>query len=197
MRALLVGLGLAVGFVALGARGRMLRGRPHAPKASAAMHAEARRDAREAFMDVVHAEPTTNELRTLEAVALHETTFGYGWAGDGAGSFNMGAVQGDPNWTGATFGGTDTHPTATGAAVKYSATFKRYPSAIEGWRDLVRELYIRRPSVRQAARGGNPLDVATAMRRTKYYEGAGSNETERIKGYGQALADMLWEIDRN
>lgn len=148
-------------------------------------------------MDVIHAQPSENERRILEAVSLHETTFGAGWHDDGAGSYNMGAVQAGPSWSGETFGGTDTHPTSTGGVVRYATKFRRYPTALEGWRDLVRELYVHRPSVRHAAQSGSVLDVATAMRRTGYYEGQGSTQSTRIRGYAQALADMLWEIDRN
>jgi hypothetical protein len=173
-----------------------VRGRAHAPKASPAMHNQARLDALDAFTDVVHTRPTVNELRILEAVALHETTFGAGWKGEGAGSFNMGAIQADKGWTGDTFAATDTHPTATGGATAYDARFRKYATALDGWKDLVRELYLRRSSVRRAAATGNPLTVAKAMRATGYYEGQGATEDARIRGYAQALADMLWEIDR-
>lgn len=174
-----------------------MRGRPHSPKATPAMHKQARLDALDAFTDVVHSRPSLNELRMLEAVALHETTFGAGWKGDGVGSFNMGAIQADKNWAGETFGATDTHPTATGGATSYDARFRKYATALDGWTDLVRELYLRRSSVRKAAASGNPLSVAKAMRATSYYEGSGKTEDERIRGYAQALADGLWEIDRN
>ena len=53
------------------ARGRSVRGRARSPKATPSMHAQAKRDAFEAFQDVVHVAPTVNELRILEAVALH------------------------------------------------------------------------------------------------------------------------------
>ena len=177
------------------ARGRSVRGRPRSPKATPSMHAQAKRDAFEAFQDVVHVAPTVNELRILEAVALHETTFGKGWRPPGNTSNNMGALQADASWTGDTFDYSDTHPTDTGGAVAYAQKFRAYPTALEGWKDLVRELYIRRSSVRQAAQNGNVLDVATAMRRTKYYEGQGASQSERIRNYAQALADSLLEMD--
>lgn len=193
----IAGIGItALGVLAI-ARGRTVRGRPHSPKASASMHAQARVDAVDAFTDVVHVRPTVNELRILEAVALHETTFGAGWRGEGVGSFNMGAIQADKNWTGETFAATDTHPTSTGGATAYDARFRKYPTALDGWKDLVRQLYLRRSSVRKAAATGNPLSVARAMRATQYYEGQGATEDARIRGYAQALADGLWEIDRN
>lgn len=196
MRVLVAGAGLAAAVLLLIARSRSVRGRPHVPKATPAMHAAARRDATEAFQDVVHAPPTANELRFLLAVALHETTFGAGWSGTGVGSFNMGALQAGAGWTGSTFVHTDTHPTATGGATSYQTQFKAYASALEGWEDLVRELYLRRTTVREAARRGSVLDVAQAMRSTSYYEGKGATQAERVRGYAQALADMLWEIDR-
>lgn len=172
-----------------------MRGRPRSPKATASLHAQARQDAAQAFEDVVHVPPSTNELRILEAVALHETTFGKGWKSPGASSNNMGALQADASWTGETFDYSDTHPTDTGGAVAYAQKFKAYPSALEGWKDLVRELYIRRSSVRRAAQSGSPLDVASAMRRTKYFEGQGATQSERVRNYAQALADSLLEID--
>lgn len=188
------GLGLAT-LGLLVARGRSVRGRKRSPKATPAMHAQARQDAAHAFEDVVHVPPSTNELRTLLAVSLHEATFGKGWRDPGVGSNNMGAIQAGPSWTGKTFDYTDTSPTESGAAVPYDAKFRAYSTALEGWQDLVRELYIRRSSVRRAAQSANPLDVATAMRATKYYQGQGATEGERIRNYAQALADSLLEID--
>jgi hypothetical protein len=160
------------------------------------MHAKARVDALEAFTEVVHARPSLNELRIVEAVALHETTFGAGWKGAGVGSNNMGAVHASSGWTGESFDATDTEPTSTGGATTYAQAFRKYPSAVEGWKDLVRELYLRRSSVRKAAASGNPLSVAKAMYATKYFRGQGATDDERIRGYAQALADGLWEIDR-
>lgn len=174
-----------------------MRGRAHSPKASASMHTNARVDALDAFTDVVHVRPSLNELRILEAVALHETTFGAGWKGEGAGSFNMGAIHATSAWTGDTFQATDTEPTSTGGATTYAQAFRKYASAVDGWKDLVRELYLRRSTVRKAAASGNPLSVARAMYATKYFRGQGATDDERIRGYAQALADGLWEIDRN
>lgn len=159
------------------------------------MHAQARQDAAQAFEEVVHVPPSPNELRILLAVSLHESTFGKGWRAPGVGSNNMGALQAGPSWTGETFDYTDTHPSDTGAAVVYDQKFRAYSTALEGWQDLVRELYVRRSSVRRAAQSANPLDVAAAMRATKYFEGQGATQSERIRNYAQALADSLLEID--
>lgn len=196
MRAIVIG---AVGLLTVGfivARRSTVRGRPHAPKATPKMHAEARSLANDAFSNVIHVRPLLDELLMLLAVALHETTFGYGWKGAGGGSFNMGGIQADRSWMGETFPATDTHPTSSGGAVPYDQAFRKYSSALEGWEDLVRELYVRRSSVRKAAATGDPMAVAKAMRKTRYYEGQGATEADRIRGYAQALADSLWEIER-
>jgi hypothetical protein len=173
-----------------------IRGKPRNPKASAAMHRVARETASEAFRSVVGIEPTSNELRVLEAVSLHETTFGHGWKGEGVGSYNMGAIQADKAWTGETFTYTDSKPTDTGAQIRYEQAFRKYPNALAGWKDLVRELYVRRSSVRRAAQSGDPLAVAKAMYMTQYYGGFGATAEQRIRGYAQALADSLLEINK-
>lgn len=177
------------------ATNRRIRGKPRNPKATAAMHAAARETAAEAFRSVVGVEPTTNELRILEAVSLHETTFGHGWKGEGVGSNNMGAIQADKAWLGNTFAYSDSKPTDTGAQIRYAQAFRKYANVLEGWKDLVRELYLRRTSVRRAAQSGDPFDVATAMYKTQYFGGFGATAEQRIRGYAQALADSLREID--
>jgi flagellum-specific peptidoglycan hydrolase FlgJ len=151
--------------------------------------------AREAFEAVVHAAPTANELRILLAVALHETTFGSGWRAEGIGSNNMGALQADSSWTGETFSYSDSHPTSTGTSTQYQANFRKYPTALDGWKDLVRVLYMQSPATRQAARAGDARAVARAMKRAGYYEGQGATVEQRIGSYEQALVNALWEID--
>lgn len=198
MRSSLIGaIGLAAAMlVALAARSRGVKGRKRAPKASRAMHVQARDDAANAFREAIHAEPDEDALRMVMAVALHETTYGAGWKGAGEGSFNMGAIHATKSWDGLTFPGTDTSPTSTGSAVAYEQAFRAYPNAIEGWKDLVSMLMLK-PAVRAAAESGDPMKMARAMRAAKYYEGSGKNEDERIRGYAQALADGLLEIDSN
>jgi hypothetical protein len=155
------------------------------------MHQKARADAAQAFADVLHVAPTANELRFLLAEGLYDSTFGAGWHDDGVGSYNMGAIHSYAGWTGETFSYTDSHPDGT----RYVQTFKKYPSAIDGWRDLVHEFYVRRPSIRSAARSGSTIAVATAMVRTKYAEGFGATEADRIAGWANALQNCLDEID--
>lgn len=185
----LFGSGLAI------ASRRAVKGRARSPRATVAMHAKARELAREAFEAVIHAQPSADELMILLAVSLHETTFGAGWRAPGNAAYNMGALQAAASWTGMRFRYTDTHPTDTGGAVRYDVDFRAYPNAIEGWKDYVRELYVRRPSVRQAAQNLDVMGVAKAMKRTHYYEGMGKNDAERIRNYAQAIADSILEIN--
>lgn len=196
MRALvLVGV-VAVGSLALvGLRGRRKTATVKHPRTTLAAHQQATALAREAFESVVHSAPTVNELRVLLAVALHETTFGAGWRGEGAESNNMGSLHATNAWTGDTFGGTDTSPTETGGTISYPQAFRKYPTALEGWQDLVRTLYVQMRGVRSAAASGDPHAVAVAMRKARYYEGQGATEADRIGSYEQALVNALWEID--
>ena len=193
MRALPVAIGLCLASLALLAS-RRKRVTVTYYRTTADVHAHARELASEAFADVVHAQPTRNELRYLLAVALHETTFGRGWHGAGVGSNNMGALQASPAWAGETFEHGDTHPTGTGGTVAYRAEFKTYPSELDGWRDLVRVLYLQSPATRNAAARDDVRGVATAMKRAGYYEGRGT-PSERIDNYEQALVNALWEVD--
>lgn len=160
-------------------------------RATPAMHQKARADATTAFANVLGAPPSANELRFLLAEGLYDSTYGAGWHDDGVGSFNMGAIHAYPAWKGETFTYTDSHPDGT----RYTQTFKAYPSAVDGWADLVHEFYVRRPAILAGARAGSPRAVATAMVQTGYAEGFGATEEERIAGWEKALRSCLDEID--
>lgn len=195
MRAAFVVTGFALSLVLLLSSQRRKIPTVRTPRTSSEIHRRATTLAREAFESIIHSVPSRDELRMLLAVALHETTFGTGWGSEGADSNNVGAIQATSSWAGETFGGVDTHPTDTGGAVSYKQAFRKYPSALEGWQDLVRELYVRRGAVRIAAAAGDPRALAKAMRMTGYYEGQGATQAERIGKYEQALVNALWEID--
>lgn len=196
MRALLAIGGLALAAVGIAAaKGRRKQVTAKSYRTNAAAYAQARTLAAEAFEDIVHVPPTTDELRMLEAVALHESTFGAGWRGDAAGSNNMGAITAGPGWTGDTFEHKDSRPTTEGTNVWYWTKFRAYPTPLEGWQDLVRVLYIQRPKVRAAAATGDPRAVAGAMYDSGYYQGQGTTRSARVGGYEQALVNALWEID--
>jgi hypothetical protein len=195
MRALVVAGIAAAGLLALATRGRRKTVTVKSPRTSWAAYQQAATLAREAFESVIHQPPTANELRMLLAVSLHETTFGAGWKGEGVGSNNMGAIHANKAWPGDSWGGVDASPTSTGGSISYAQAFRKYPTAAEGWEDLVRVLYVQMAAVRRAAATGDPRGVAKAMRAAKYYEGSGATESERIGGYEQALVNALWEID--
>lgn len=196
MRAIVVLSIGAVGILTLALSRRRKTVTATRARTSLAVHEQATGLAREAFESVIHEAPTRNELRILLAVGLHETTFGQGWHEEGADSNNMGAIQANQSWTGETFGGIDTHPTETGGTVSYQQAFRKYPSPLEGWKDLVRVLYVQMGAVRSAARTGDPFVVAKEMREAKYYEGQGATQAQRIGNYEQALVNALWEIDK-
>lgn len=195
MRAFVVAGIAAASLLALSLRNRRKHVTVKGPRTSVAAYQQAGVLAREAFESVIHTTPTANELRILEAVALHETTFGAGWKGAGAGSNNMGAIHATKDWPGETWGGTDTSPTSKGGTIRYEQAFRKYPTPLEGWQDLVRVLYVQMRRCRAAANTGDPREMAKAMRAAGYYQGSGATETERIGGYEQALVNALWEID--
>jgi hypothetical protein len=160
-------------------------------RATTAMHQRARADAAQAFAAVIGASPTSNELRFLLAEGLYDSTFGAGWHGDGISSNNIGAIHSYSGWKGGTFSYTDSHPDGT----RYTQTFKKYDTAAKGWEDLVHEFYVRRPSILTGARTGSAEAVGAAMVRSKYAEGFGDTEAERIEGWRRALQDCVDEID--
>lgn len=155
-------------------------------RASAAMHQKARELASQAFLAQFGRAPTPNELRILQAVSLFETTYGAGWHGEGVASNNMGAITGSPGFT---------YRDSNAAGEWYTTTFRAYSTPLEGWTDLVHELFVRRPKVYEAAKSGDIAGVAREMRATGYYTGIGADEPERIESYRRALEGVLVEID--
>lgn len=111
-----------------------------------------------------------------QAVALHETGYGGGWARscpELVGGHNWGAVQGTP---GAICG--DTH--ADGSS--YRTSYRRYPSDEAGAAGLWHELW-KRPAVRRVLMD-DALDVdglATAMRAEGYYEATRASYTVALR----------------
>lgn len=152
-------------------------------------HAEAERYATDALRIVFDGEPKRPETQVLMGIAWLETQYGAGWKGAGVGSHNMGAIQSGriPCNPETSFEYTDTSPTSSGASVPYRICFKRYPGAIDGFADLARVAFRKRPSVYEAAKRGNLYDVSAELRRTGYYEGFGKTQLERIANHHRAL----------
>lgn len=120
---------------------------------------------RSAFADIMGREGATAELQFLQAIASLETAYGAGWKPPGDGSFNLGALQAGSGWNGATFAYTDTTPQPDGSSKSYVTKFRKYPSLIEGAKDLVRVVYVNagRSSVLKAAGAGNTLRASAGL----------------------------------
>lgn len=137
-------------------------------------------------------EPTLGEAQTIQAVGRFEGSYGLAtrpaaWVG----SNNWGAVQcghGAPCGD-SCFETRDTH--ADGS--EYHWCYKRYPSAVDGARDVVRLLTTKRPTVWDAMRAGDADGVAGQMRATGYHETAVPTYAERIAHNAHELADALGE----
>ncbi len=111
---------------------------------------------------------TPNESMFTRAVAWHETNDGLGWKeGEGAGSFNMGAI-------------TTTHPgpldfqhkdsrNDTGQVIEYTTWFKGYPSFAAGMKGLAD--FLLKPNVKAALAKGDFPGAVSAMYANKYFLG--------------------------
>lgn len=139
----------------------------------------------EAFKAVIGRLPTRNEAQIIQSVGEHETNWGQGWKeGEGLGSNNVGAVQGSPG-----FEHIDHH--ADGS--QYTTTFRSYPSLLEGAKDLVRLLTIKRPAAWSRIRAGDYRGAAYAMRASGYFEAPAESYYQAILKAGQKIATDLNE----
>lgn len=117
---------------------------------------------------------TPNESMFTRAVAWHETNYGQGWKpGEGAGSFNMGAITtsqaGPPN-----FQHKDSR-NDTGKIIEYTTWFKGYPSFDEGMKGLAN--FLLKANVKAALKKGDFAGAAKAMYDNKYYLGVHPRNT--------------------
>jgi len=137
--------------------------------------------AKEALRQTYLSEPTVGEVVCLQACSLGESGYGDYWKGAGVGSNNQGAIQKGAGWTGATFEYVDTHPIpGTNQSQTYRTEFRKYPTPVDGWEDLVRIMYKNRPTVHAAAISSDWYGVSREMYRTHYYEGFGPDDASRI-----------------
>jgi len=128
-------------------------------------------------------------VQSVQAVGYLETGYGKFWKGAGVGSKNWGATQrGRPPCDPAnSFLYTDTHPTDTGGSVTYSVCFNKFATDDLGAKNLVDEVYEKRPKVLDAARSGSLPNVSKELFLARYYEGFGSTPAERIAHHYKAL----------
>lgn len=129
----------------------------------------------------------------LLAIAYLETQFGspdLGWED----SHNWGGVtynpkRGEPfvSW------GSLDHPDKdkNGNPVVYR--FQRYPSDLEGAKDMAR-IALRTPQEREAAVLGTPEDLAAAMYDAGYYTGVSGSREDRIQAYANAMRSAMAKL---
>ncbi len=173
----------------------------------------------EAFRQVIGREPTNPERQFLQAISELESGHGRGWKPPGSGSYNLGAIQAGSSWSGETFAYTDTTPQADGSSKSYTTKFRKYPSLIEGAKDLVRAVYVNagRAAVLKAA-GAGETEKASAglycvssrapevvaretaevwdkygMVPTGYYQGFGKTPAERIANHHKRVEKSIRE----
>jgi peptidoglycan hydrolase-like protein with peptidoglycan-binding domain len=162
-------------------------------------HAEARALAQRALKAAFGNEPslTSGAVKCLAGVACIETSYGDGWKGAGKGSHNMGAIQCGTGWTGPRFEYVDTHPNADGTSTPYRIGFRKYLTADDGWRDLVKTVYVNRgrASVLNAAQAGDIYGVSECLHQTGYYEGFGKTVADRVSNHHRALSRAIAAAD--
>lgn len=150
------------------------------------------------FSQLFSRQPTRTERQGVQAVASIETGDGANWHGPGVGSFNMGAVQAGAGWAGEKFSYADTHPQPDGSAKTYAASFRKYASPADGFRDLVQVLYLDHTRVVRVlpfATRGDWLGFSTGLHQAPcYYEGHGASDEERIANHCAAVLGAVERI---
>lgn len=133
----------------------------------------------------------------MQAVSWTEGNYGAGWKGAGAGSNNMGGIQaGMPPCGPDTFLYTDSSPNSAGQSIPYQVCFKSYASPLDGYADLARVLYKKRPGVLAKATACDLEGVSTVMYDTHYYQAVGPTREARIKYHMKAMTGALTTITK-
>jgi hypothetical protein len=157
-------------------------------------HTEARALVSLAFSQVFGRAPSAFEAMFLQAIAWFETNYGAGWKGVGVGSFNMGAIQ-KGGWNGPVFEYTDTHPNKDGTSSSYRIGFRKYSTAVDGFVDLCKVVYVvntQRRKALAAAAAGDVLGFSTALHNYPcYYEGFGATDAIRIANHAKAVTNAI------
>lgn len=158
-------------------------------------HAHARGLATEAYHAVFGHEPSACEVTALCAVAWLETLYGAGWGeGPGRGSFNMGAITAGSSWTGETFESTDSRfDDVTQSVISYTTRFRVYPTELDGWKDLVQNVFVNngRERVKARARACDYRGVSDALYDTKYYLGTQKSREANIDAHYKRMLSSL------
>lgn len=146
---------------------------------------------------------TPQESLALRAVSLHESNYGQGWKNpEHRKKNNMGAITTtartpEGECLPADFEHEDSRREGEGGeggnVTKYKTCFKGSATPLDGFKLLKHELFIKRPSVKEAAKH-SLADVATAMRETTYYLGTAKTKPEQIADYTGALEKAVRSI---
>jgi len=125
----------------------------------------------------------------IHGIGWLETHYGFAWKGAGKGSRNWGADQAGlpPCPLATSFEYVDTHPNPDGTSTTYRICFRRYADDRAGCFGLIKQEFLRRPTVLAAARRGDLYGVSRALYETRYYEGHGKTPADRIANHYKLL----------
>jgi len=121
-------------------------------------------------------------LGIAQAIGLMEGSYGK-WGPNNA-SNNWGAItaSGYDKATDTCPPGTFKHGDSSAEAGQYQTCFRLYPTSLDGATDLLRELYVNRPAVFDAAQIGDIRGVAQEMYASGYYMGIAPHNQKDANG---------------
>lgn len=125
-------------------------------------------------------DPNLFALGIAQAIGLMEGNYGR-WGPKNA-SNNWGAITRAPNTDGSCPSGSFKHGDSSFEKGQYQTCFKLYDTSLDGATDLLRELYLNRPDVFQAAVDGDIRGVAQAMYASNYYTGTAPHDKKDENG---------------
>lgn len=151
---------------------------------------------RAAWQAVWNGAPSDSEAAYTQAVAWLENQYGR------AGQFNAMAARSQFNWGSLHAAGTPPNcpaGSAPGSDVG-KVCFRVFPTDLLAATAFVRELTANQKYSRSRVKDamtGTPEDVAQAMYTSKYFQGSGSTDAERVQGYANAIRSALKAIGQN
>lgn len=151
-------------------------------------HQDARRVLIGAWKNVTGKEPSRKELQWAQGQAMAESHYG----ADARVPNNWGSIQcthGPPCVEGECAVLGDSH--ADGG--KYQWCYRIYPTPEAGAEAFVRLITIKRPSVWALYDGGDCRAIATAMRKSGYFELSAEKYAERVYANATTIAKALGE----
>lgn len=120
--------------------------------------------------------PNLFALGIAQAIGLMEGGYGRGFHN------NWGAITRAPNDDGTCPADSFTHEDSSFETGTYTTCFRAYSTSLEGAKGFLRELYVNRPEVFDAALDGDIRGVAEEMYRSNYYMGVAPHEQKDANG---------------